>query len=81
MSRGPGRVQRAIKELFDARPGKWFTNREIAAHVFGPQLKDWHITNIARTMPALAPLLGLSCTRVGSSGVAGWKYVWKRKAI
>jgi len=47
MSRGPGRIERAIRELFDARPDEAFTTDELAEHCYSdtqPILKKHQVT-------------------------------------
>src|SRR5262245_1493570 len=41
VSRGPGRIERAIRALFDANLDEAFTTDELAAHCYG--LKNWQL--------------------------------------
>jgi hypothetical protein len=34
MSRGPGRIEHAIRQLFDANPGRAFITEELVAHCY-----------------------------------------------
>jgi len=79
MSKGPGRVQQAIANLFAQNPGKRFRTSEIAAYVFTTP-EPWHVTNISRTMRTLAPKLGLSKCRAAHSHSKGWEYLWGKAA-
>lgn len=79
MSKGPGRVQRAITDLFAQNPGKRFRTSEIAAHVFTTP-EQWHVTNISRTMRKLAPKLGLTKCRAHHPGSKGWENLWGKAA-
>lgn len=79
MSKGPGRVQRAIIDLFDQNPGRRFRTSEIAAHVFS-EPQDWHLNNIGRALRTLAPTLGLIKCRMSRHGSKGWEHIWGKVA-
>jgi hypothetical protein len=49
MSRGPGRIERAIRELFDAHPDEAFVTVELAEHCYpGVAIKKKHMVAVLR---------------------------------
>lgn len=50
MSRGPGRIERAIKGAFDAEPQRVFTTDELCAQVFAgaPRIEKKHRVSLIR---------------------------------
>jgi len=77
MSRGPGRIQRAIAELFDAKPDGRFTTRELASHAYpGAEIGKSQIDAVLRAIPSITP--AITACRVGASDRFGWHHVWGR---
>jgi hypothetical protein len=48
MSKGPGRVQRAIRAIFAAEPDNAFTTAELCARVYGTRVTNKHRIAVIR---------------------------------
>lgn len=80
MSKGPGRVQRAIISAFDSAPDQRFTVSEMAALVYpGAPLEKRHFDAVHRALMRLTPALNLFKCRVGLSDAFCWQHVWGRR--
>lgn len=80
MSRGPGRIQRAILAAFDAEPARRFTVRQLAEIAFErtpASTVDCQTTY--RALITLAPKHGLVRCRVTLRTRLGWHHVWGRQ--
>lgn len=77
MSRGPGRIQRAIAAAFDAQPTRRFTTRELAALAYpGTEIGKTQINGVLHAIPTITP--ALTACRVGATDRLGWHHVWGR---
>lgn len=76
MSRGPGRVQRALIEAFEQFPDRRFTIEELAENVY-PRAKvsEVHKDTVRRALAKLEPSLELHRCRIGKFQNRGWRYV------
>jgi hypothetical protein len=76
MSRGLGRVQRSIIEVFEKEPGRRFTIAELSALAYpGETIERKHREAVRRALKRLEPELGLHKFRVGFLRVSGWRHV------
>lgn len=48
MSRGPGRVERAIRQIFDMHPDQAWPTVVLASWCFGKPVKRWHMVSVLR---------------------------------
>lgn len=79
MSKGPGRVQRAIIHAFESAPDRRFTVAEMAALVYpGTSLEKRHLDAVHRALLRLTPTLGLFKCRATLPRAFGWQHVWGR---
>ncbi len=79
MSKGPGRVQRAIINTLEQSPTWRFTVSEMASRVYpGQPIGKPQRDAVHRALTKLAPTLGLSKCRVGTLGSLGWHHRWGR---
>jgi hypothetical protein len=58
MSKGPGKVQRAIRDAFNGRPEHAFTIRELTGLAYPSGAGTWAIEATARAARAVAKQLG-----------------------
>ncbi len=72
MSKGPGRVQRAIIAAFADEPARRFTTEELATCVFGTAPTASHIETVRQALNKL----GLKKSRAGQRKTGGWHHVW-----
>ena len=77
MSKGPGRVMRAIADAFEAQPHRRFTTEELAACAYpGEPIEKRHTDAVTRAVAKIAPTLGLKKCRARPRYAAGWRNVW-----
>jgi hypothetical protein len=48
MSRGPGRIERAIRQIFDAHPDQAWPTEVLASWCFGEPTERWHRVSVLR---------------------------------
>ena len=76
MGRGPGRVQRALIDVFAKFPDRRFTIEELAENVYpGANLSDVHTDTVRRALAKLEPSLELHRCRIGKCNKRGWRYI------
>ena len=71
MSKGPGRVQRAIMAAIEAEPGRRWTVEELAAAVYSGEIGRAQTSAVRRAIA----LLGLQKCRVALPDTFGWRHV------
>lgn len=80
MSRGPGRVQRAIIAAFAAEPERAFTVQELAHLAFPEEsIAKRHKDAVDRSLRALRDELGLRVCRIGLPHGSGWRNIWGKR--
>jgi|EndMetStandDraft_8_1072994.scaffolds.fasta_scaffold564138_2 Fe2+ or Zn2+ uptake regulation protein len=72
MSKGPGKVQRAIIAAFEQEPSRRLTAAELAASIFADQPTASHIETVRQALSKL----GFKKSRCGHLKTGGWRYVW-----
>jgi hypothetical protein len=72
MSRGPGRIQKALLAIFEAQPQRRFTTQELAAKVLDPEPTASHIETVRQALSKL----NLNKSRSGHPKSGGWTYLW-----
>lgn len=75
MSKGPGRIQRAITAVFEADPARRATVAELAAEIIGTTEKS-ALDTVDRALRRIAPALGLIACRAATPKSHGWRNVW-----
>lgn len=81
MSKGPGRVQRAITAAFEAEPTRRFTTAELAAIAYpGTTVEKNHTDAVHRALTKLTAPLGLTKSRIALPNAFGWQHLWGRIA-
>lgn len=75
MSRGPGRVQRALISAFEQQPNRRFTVEALAEIVY-PEcaVSEVQRDTVRRALAKLEPSLQLHRCRAGQSNRRGWRY-------
>lgn len=80
MSKGPGRVQRAIIAAFEAHPDRAFPVTELATLAYCDRpIEKRHTDAVDRALRSLADDLGLRTCRARRHGGWGWRNVWALK--
>lgn len=80
MSRGPGRIQKAIAAALHAEPGWRFTANDMAVRIFPEDRIDQSkLSSIHRALNAMAADFGLTKINDGTQGYSGCRQVWVRQ--
>ncbi|WP_276118393.1 hypothetical protein [Pararhizobium qamdonense] len=72
MSKGPGRVQRAIIAAFEAAPSSRFTTQELAASIFTNPPTASHVETVRQALVKSK----FKKSRAGHLKTGGWHHVW-----
>lgn len=81
MSKGPGKVQRAIIAAFEHEPSRRFTTAELAELTFPDATIEKNKTDaVHRALMKLTPVLGLTKSRIALPNAFGWQHRWGRIA-
>src|SRR4051812_44636781 len=48
MSRGPGQIERAIRQIFDTHPDQAWPTEVLAAWCYGLPVEHWHTVSVLR---------------------------------
>jgi len=78
MSKGYGRIQRALMLLFKNHPGRLFSIDDLVAAVYeGQPVTQVHRDYINAAMKKLAPMLGVNKFRAGRMKEGGWSWCFR----
>lgn len=81
MSKGPGKIQRAIVALFEAEPHSRLTVPQIAARTYpGAIIGKCETEAVRRALQGIAPEIGLTRCRIARPDGQGWHHVYGRAA-
>lgn len=81
MSKGPGKIQRAIIALFESEPQSRMTVPQIAARAYpGAFIGKSETEAVRRALQGIAPEIGLTRCRIARPDGQGWHHVYGRAA-